>query len=99
MEIIANTIHDNSVSGVVSSSGSGANIDLVAEDVDELSLALIAPLGSKHNGSHAGWLGVFVVCRTVLAIQKDSGTVVGFLAEDRMAAVHDAGDVVCFPVL
>lgn len=61
MEIIANTVHDNSVPGIVSSSGSSADIDLVAEDIDELSLALISPLGTKHNGSHAGWLGYFVL--------------------------------------
>ena len=42
--------HDDGMTGIIAARASRADIDLRGQDVDELALALVAPLGAKHNG-------------------------------------------------
>ena len=43
---------DDGVSSVVSASTASANVDVGSEDIDELALALVAPLGTKDDGDY-----------------------------------------------
>lgn len=70
MEVVAHTIDHNSVSGIVSAGGASTDIDLVAEDVDELSLPLVTPLGAEHDGSHGGKVQWLLVQSGVVVLQR-----------------------------
>lgn len=52
MEVVTDTVDDDSVPSIVSSSAASANLDILTKDIDEFSLALVTPLTSKHDGSH-----------------------------------------------
>jgi hypothetical protein len=43
-------VDDNGVAGVVAARIARHNVELLGEDIDDLALALIAPLGSKDDG-------------------------------------------------
>jgi len=45
-------VHDDGVAGVVAALEADQQIGLLAEDVDHLSLAFIAPLGADHDDVH-----------------------------------------------
>ena len=46
-------VDDDGVAGVVAAGVAGDDVELFAEDVDDLALAFIAPLGSKDDGGRA----------------------------------------------
>jgi hypothetical protein len=52
MKVIADSVDHYCVTRVVSTGASGTDIDLVAENVDKLPFALIAPLTAKNNSCH-----------------------------------------------
>jgi hypothetical protein len=50
VEVVGNAVCDNCVAGVVSALGAAADLRFVGEDVGELALAFVAPLGTEDNG-------------------------------------------------
>ena len=46
MEVVSDAICDNGVAGVVTACGAAAKGGMLGEDIDELALALVAPLGA-----------------------------------------------------
>lgn len=51
-------VGDDGVSGIVTTGASSADVHLTTEDIGELALALVAPLGSEQDGSLASRPGV-----------------------------------------
>ena len=49
MEVVRNTIGDDCVTGIVTALGAAADLRLMGEDVGELALAFVAPLGAEDN--------------------------------------------------
>lgn len=49
MEVVRDAVGDNCVAGIVPSLGSAADLRFVGEDVSELALAFVAPLGTEDN--------------------------------------------------
>jgi len=49
VEVVCDTIGDNGVSGVVTTLSAAAQLRFVGEDIGELSLAFVAPLGAEDN--------------------------------------------------
>lgn len=70
MKVVAHAIDHNGVSGIISAGGASTNIDLVAEDVDELSFPLVTPLGAEHDGSHGGELQLLLLQSGVVVLQR-----------------------------
>ena len=52
MEVVADAVDDDGVAGIVAAGAACADVDALAEDVDQLALAFVAPLGPKHHGGH-----------------------------------------------
>lgn len=50
VEVVRDAVGDNRVAGVVAALGAAAELGLVGEDVGELALAFVAPLGAEHHG-------------------------------------------------
>lgn len=50
VEVVRDAVGDNGVAGVVTALGTAADLRLVGEDVGELALAFVAPLGAEDNG-------------------------------------------------
>lgn len=52
MEVVGLAVGDDGMAGIVAALGSRAQLGLGTENVDELSLAFVTPLGADHDGSH-----------------------------------------------
>jgi hypothetical protein len=51
MEVVRDTIGDDCVTGVVTALGAAADLRFVCEDVGELALAFVTPLGAEDNSN------------------------------------------------
>jgi hypothetical protein len=49
MEVVRDTVGDDCVTGIVTALGTAADLRFVCEDVGELALAFVAPLGAEDN--------------------------------------------------
>lgn len=54
VEVVGDTVGDNRVSSVIAALSAAAKLGFVGEDVGELALAFVAPLGAEDNGDRHG---------------------------------------------
>lgn len=89
MKIISNPIHHDSMSCIISSSASGADICLTAEDVDKFPLPLVSELGAQNDGSHGcGSCGACFVWSPGWVV--GSGVKMGRVLSTRKKLLHGA---------
>merc|ERR1712225_82509 len=69
MEIVGNPVGDDCMSSVVPSLGSSAELYCRAQNIDQLSFALIAPLRTQHNCCHIRIFGVLIVCDDEMTVR------------------------------
>lgn len=57
VKVVGNAVGDNGVACVVTALGAAADLRLVGEDVGELALAFVTPLGAEDDGSPSQRVG------------------------------------------
>lgn len=57
VEVIGDAVGNDGVSSIVTALGAAADLGFVGEDVGELALAFVAPLGAEDNGDGHGAVG------------------------------------------
>lgn len=55
VEIVSDAVCDNGMACIVTALGTAADLRLMGEDIGELALAFVTPLGAEDDGDRHGW--------------------------------------------